>query len=490
MPANKTLEQLHFDNSYARLPEGFYSRVLPTPVGEPYVVSFNPAAAELIDLNPAQARQEDFAPIFAGQKRLSGSEPIAAVYAGHQFGVYVPQLGDGRAILLGEVRNEAGQRWDLQLKGAGPTPYSRGFDGRAVLRSTIREYLCSEALHGLGIPTTRALCIVGSDAPVYREQVETSATLLRMAPSHVRFGSFEYFSHSGQHDRLRQLADYVIEHHYPEFAGIVERYALFFAEVVVRTARLIAQWQAVGFAHGVMNTDNMSILGLTIDYGPFGFLDAYEPGFICNHSDTWGRYAFNRQPNIALWNLGCLAQALLPLVDQEALQAALDGYGSICTQNYAELMRRKLGLREARPEDEELVRDLLDLMARWGMDYTNTFRALGRFRQGGDNTALRDRFIDRAAFDAWAGRYAKRLAAENSDDAERKSRMERANPKYILRNYLVQTAIDRATQDKDFSEIDRLLDLLRDPYEERPEMEIYAEEPPEWGRHLEVSCSS
>ncbi|MDQ2694406.1 MAG: YdiU family protein, partial [Pseudomonadota bacterium] len=297
----RTLEQLRFVNRYATLPETFFRRVRPSPEGEPQRVSFNPAAAELLDLDPAEAGRDDFARCFAGWRLPPGAEPIAAVYAGHQFGVYVPQLGDGRAILLGEVENAAGGSWDVQLKGAGPTPYCRGFDGRAVLRSTIREYLCSEAMHGLGIPTTRALCIVGTNAPVHRETVEPGAVLTRLAQSHVRFGTFEYFSHSGRHDDLARLADFVIRHHYPALADQppAQRYAGLFAEVVTRTAQLLAHWQAMGFAHGVMNTDNMSILGLTLDYGPYGFMDAFDIGFVPNHTDVQGRYAFDRQPHVA-----------------------------------------------------------------------------------------------------------------------------------------------------------------------------------------------
>ncbi|HXH02260.1 MAG TPA: YdiU family protein [Candidatus Competibacteraceae bacterium] len=487
----KTLEQLRFDNSYARLPERFYSRVRPTPRGEPYLVAFNPEAARLLELDDGEAERADCAAIFAGWRLLPGAEPIAAVYAGHQFGVWVPRLGDGRAILLGEALTEAGSRWDLQLKGAGPTPYARMGDGYAVLRSTIREYLCGEAMAGLGIPTTRALCIVGSDAPVYRETVETGATLLRLAPSHVRFGSFEYFAHSGQPEQVRQLADYVIALHFPEQARLpeAERYPAWFAEVVARTARLIAQWQAVGFAHGVMNTDNMSILGLTLDYGPFGFLDAYEPGFICNHSDTFGRYAFNRQPAIAHWNLACLATALLPLIPEAELRAALERFPLLFDEYYLALMRAKLGLTEAREEDAELIGDWLDLLVRGHLDYSNSFRALCRFRLDGEHRELRDRCLDRGAFDAWAARYRARLLAEGSCDRERRARMERVNPKYILRNYLAQVAIERA-KEKDFAEIERLRALLAEPFAEHPQMEAYAAEPPEWGRHLEIDCSS
>src|SRR5574337_848819 len=375
--AGRTLENLSFDNSYARLPEAFYARLNPTPFSStPFLVHANRAAAELIDLDPAELARPEFAGLFGGSMLAPGMEPLAMLYSGHQFGVYVPQLGDGRAILLGEVKNDRGERWDLHLKGAGMTPFSRDGDGRAVLRSTIREYLCSEAMHGLGIPTTRALCIVGSDEKVYREQVETGATLLRMAPSHVRFGTFEIFYYRKQYDHLTVLADYVIANHYPHLAVATDKYARFFAEVTERTANLIAQWQAVGWAHGVMNTDNMSILGITLDYGPFGFMDDYDAGFICNHSDHNGRYAFNQQPLIGLWNLSCLAQALLPLVPKEELKAALDRYTPVCEARYMELMRAKVGLIDEQEEDAELIHDLLALMHQHHADYTIFFRAL------------------------------------------------------------------------------------------------------------------
>ncbi|HMZ56797.1 MAG TPA: YdiU family protein, partial [Nitrospira sp.] len=299
-----TLETLRFDNRYARLPEAFYAKVNPTPFSSaPFLISANRVAMELLDLDPREATRSEFAGVFGGSLLVPGMEPLAMLYSGHQFGVYVPQLGDGRAILLGEVLNERGERWDLHLKGAGMTPFSRDGDGRSVLRSAIREYLCCEAMHGLGIPTTRALCLVGSDEKVYREQVETGATIVRMAPSHVRFGSFEIFYYRKQHEHLQRLADHVIESYFPHLASTADKYLRFFAEVAERTAALIAQWQAVGWSHGVLNTDNMSILGLTLDYGPYGFMDDYDPGFICNHSDYNGRYAFNQQPYIGLWNL-------------------------------------------------------------------------------------------------------------------------------------------------------------------------------------------
>jgi len=493
-----SLEQLRFSNSFAKLPPDFYSRVLPTPLGEPYLISFNSAAAALIELDATEAARADFPVIFNGDKLLQGSEPLAMLYSGHQFGHYVSQLGDGRAIVLGEVMTSTGARWELQLKGGGQTPYSRAGDGRAVLRSTVREYLCSEAMHGLGIPTTRALCIVGSDEEVYRESIESGAMLLRMAPSHVRFGSFESFYYRNQDAHLRTLADYVIEHHYPEFLDQPDCYLALYREVAVRTAKLIAQWQLVGFAHGVMNTDNMSILGLTLDYGPFGFLDDYEPGCICNHSDHQGRYAFDRQPDVGLWNLSCLGQALLPLLDDQAEAAAeqamaqFDVYKEVFQQSYSAGLRSKLGLRESQPDDMALAQRLLDQMAEERRDYTNSWRMLGDFNSapGADNTKLYDQFIDRARFSAWVEDYAARLRSEQSIDNERRNTMNQTNPKYVLRNYLVQTAIERAREQRDYSEIDRLLRVLQDPFAEHPEDTDLAEPPPDWGRKLSVSCSS
>jgi len=486
------LETLSFDNTYARLPESFYARLRPTPFSEPpHLISFNHAAAELIDLDTDEAKRPEFAGVFGGSMLVQGMEPLAMLYSGHQFGVYVPQLGDGRAILLGEVRNERNEKWDLHLKGAGLTPFSRDGDGRAVLRSTIREYLCSEAMHGLGIPTTRALCIVGSDHKVYREQVETGAMLVRMAPSHVRFGTFEIFYYRKQHEQLKILADYVIVNHFPHLADCSNKYAMFFTEVVERTAKLIAQWQAVGWAHGVMNTDNMSIHGITLDYGPFGFIDDYDAGFICNHSDHNGRYAFNQQPYIGLWNLSCLAQALLPLAQKEELKAALDRYTPLCEERYMELMRAKLGLIETNEEDPSLIQDLLALMHLHHVDYTSLFRVLSLFQSGSAslNEPLRDFFSDRESFDKWAHRYGERLRQEGSQDKDRLVCMNRVNPKYVLRNYLAQTAIEKAQQ-KDFSEIDRLFTLLQNPYSDQPGMDAYAAPPPNWGKHLAVSCSS
>lgn len=487
-----TLETLAFDNTYARLPEAFSAKLHPTPFqSPPYVIHANPAAAELIDLDPEQFEREEFAVLFGGGALAPGMEPLAMLYSGHQFGVYVPQLGDGRAILLGEATSTQGGRWDLHLKGAGLTPFSRDGDGRAVLRSTIREYLCCAAMRGLGIPTTQALCIVGSDHKVYREQVETGAMLVRMAPSHVRFGTFEVFYYRKQYEHLRVLADYVIEQHFPHLRNAEEKYARFFSEVVERTAKLIAQWQAVGWAHGVMNTDNMSIVGLTLDYGPYGFMDEYDAGFICNHSDHNGRYAFNQQPYIGLWNLSCLAQALLPLAEKEALKAGLGAYQPLFDQHYQKLMRAKLGLTDAQAEDDDLIRDFLGLLQGSQADYTIVFRELGAFssQPGVVNEKIREHFLNRERFDEWAVRYHERLRRERSQDVDRRSRMDQVNPKYVLRNYLAQTAIEQA-QHKDFTEIDRLISLLQNPFSDQPGMDAYALPPPNWGKHLTVSCSS
>jgi serine/tyrosine/threonine adenylyltransferase len=488
----RTVETLSFDNTYARLPQVFHARLNPTPFSAPpYLVHANPAAAELIDLDPEQFTRPEFSALFGGSALAPGMEPLAMLYSGHQFGVYVPQLGDGRAILLGEAKNGRGERWDLHLKGAGMTPFSRDGDGRAVLRSTIREYLCCVAMQGLGIPTTQALCLVGSDDKVYREQIETGAMVVRMAPSHVRFGTFEVFYYRKQHEHLKTLADYVIDLHFPHLCDAGDKYARFFTEVVERTARLIAQWQAVGWAHGVMNTDNMSILGLTLDYGPYGFMDEYDAGFICNHSDHNGRYAFNQQPYIGLWNLSCLAQALLPLVEKDVLKTGLETYQPLFDREYQRQMRAKFGLVEARAEDDELIRDFMSLLQGSHADYTIVFRELSTFStaESATNGKLLEHFLNRDRFEEWGVRYRDRLRSEGSRDDERCDRMNRVNPKYVLRNYLAQTAIEKA-QHKDFSEIDRLFTLLQEPFKDQPGMDAYALPPPNWGKHLSVSCSS
>lgn len=489
---------LDFVNSYAALPEGFHSRVRPTPLKGARLIGVSPDAARLLEVRPADLFDEPIRAWVSGDAPMPGGDPVAMCYAGHQFGHFVPQLGDGRAIILGEAETSSGASWEIQLKGGGLTPYSRDGDGRAVLRSTIREYLCSEAMHALGIPTTRALCLFDSDEEVYRERIERGALLVRLAQSHVRFGSFEVFYYRQQYDRLRRLADYVIAHDYPDLRGQPQPYRALFSEVVRRTARLMAQWQLVGFAHGVMNTDNMSILGLTIDYGPYGFLDAYEPGFICNHSDYRGRYAFDRQPSIGLWNLTCLAQAMLPLFDAENGEAAaavardlLADYEPELVEGYSVGMRAKLGLIEGEDEDQALSARLLDLMAKSAVDYTKLFRDLAEVDVRSDlpDRALRDRFVDREAFDAWLADYRARLRREGRDAAARRSAMRAVNPRYVLRNYLAEQAI-RDAEEGDYREIERLRLLLSRPFDDQPEMASYASEPPDWGRELAVSCSS
>jgi uncharacterized protein YdiU (UPF0061 family) len=488
----RKLDQLTFENTYARLPAKYIQRVAPTPVPDPFLVAFSADAARLIDLDPAESERPEFAEIFAGNSLLPGSEPVAMRYAGHQFGVFVPQLGDGRAILLGEVKNVRGEKWDLHLKGAGRTAFSRFGDGRAVLRSCIREYLCSEAMHALGIPTTRALCIVGHKMEVYRETAEPGAVLLRLAPSHVRFGTFEVFSHRDEHDAVTTLVDYVIENHFPELMPEHDRYLRFFEQVVRRTARLVAEWQAVGFAHGVLNTDNMSILGLTIDYGPFGFMESFDPGFICNHSDELGRYAFDQQARIGYANLACLAHALSSLIPEDSLRQALSIYPVEFNAHIHSLMCRKIGLIRPTEDDRQLWMTLMDLLADHRCDCTIFFRKLAGFRTAPaeKNANLTEFFDDPARWLNWSTQYRQRLLEEDSCDPDRCERMNRINPKFILRNYLAQVAIDKAVHLGDFTELARLHNLLRNPYDEQPEMEQYAQAPPEWGRHLVVSCSS
>ncbi|MGL5815266.1 MAG: protein adenylyltransferase SelO [Aeromonas sp.] len=417
---------------------------------------------------------------------LAGMQPVAQVYAGHQFGGYSPRLGDGRAMLLGEQTAPDGGRWDLHLKGAGKTPFSRFGDGRAVLRSSIREYLASEALHALGIPTTRALVLVGSDEPVYREQTESGATVLRTAPSHLRFGHFEYFAWSGQGEKIPALIDYALRHHFPELADGAE----LFTEVVRRTARLIATWQAAGFCHGVMNTDNMSLLGLTLDYGPYGFIDAYVPDFVCNHSDPGGRYALDQQSAVGYWNLQKLAQALADQVDGEALAGALAQYEHQLMLHYSELMREKLGLGTWEDQDPALFRELFRLLANQRVDYHLFLRRLGELTAQGDWPApLLALLPDPALWQDWLTQYRERLAREGSDDTARKGRMDAVNPKYVLRNALAQQVIDAAERG-DMAPFERLFAALQRPYDEQPEYEDLATPAPAWYCGGELSCSS
>jgi uncharacterized protein YdiU (UPF0061 family) len=474
------------------LPPAFYTRLMPTPLPSPAFIAASAPAAALVGLDPEQLAQEDFVAVFTGNKVAVRSQPLSAVYSGHQFGVWAGQLGDGRAIVLGDLPGPQGAM-EVQLKGAGLTPYSRMGDGRAVLRSSIREFLCSEAMAALGIPSTRALMLTGSPQRVVRESVETAAVVTRMAPSFIRFGSFEHWHYKGKQDELRILADYVIRNWYPEFAGAANPYKELLAEVTRRTARTIAQWQAVGFMHGVMNTDNMSILGLTLDYGPFGFMEAFDANHICNHTDQGGRYSYANQVPVGHWNCYALGNALLPLIGTpEDTEEALDSYRPAFGARLDELLHAKLGLFDARDGDEALFDGMFQLLQANHADFTLFFRRLGELRLEGDLEAdapLRDLFLDRAAFDAWALQYRTRLRAEDSQDALRRTAMHRVNPKYVLRNYLAQSAIEQA-QNGDFGEVHKLLAILERPFDEQPEHDAYAALPPDWAAHLEVSCSS
>ncbi|HEV8690188.1 MAG TPA: YdiU family protein [Ideonella sp.] len=487
----RTPTPLAWPNRFAALGPAFYTELGSAGLPDPHWVAWSDDCAASLGWGP-DWREGDALQVFSGNALWPGMKPLASVYSGHQFGVWAGQLGDGRALWLGELDTPSGPQ-EIQLKGSGLTPYSRMGDGRAVLRSSIREFLCSEAMHHLGIPTTRALCVTGSALPVRRERIETAAIATRVSPSFIRFGHFEHFAHHGKPNELAVLADFVIDRFYAECRAEAQPVLALLRVVAERTARLLAQWQAVGFCHGVMNTDNMSILGLTIDYGPFGFLDGFDPRHICNHSDDQGRYAFMRQPQIGWWNLHALAQALAPLVgnDTDGLQAALAPYPEVFGQAMTEAMRAKLGLADPREGDAELIDDWMRLLAAGRVDYTIAQRRLCDFSTAPDagNSALRDLFIDREAFDAWALRYTERLASESSVDVARALQMRRVNPKYILRNHLAQAAIERAELG-DFAEVMQLLKVLRHPFDEQPEHEAYAAFPPDWAQHLEVSCSS
>ena len=494
---------LPFDNSFAELPPAFYTRLMPTPLPAPYLVALSHKAAALAGLDLSRFDQPDYLDVFTGNAVPARAKPLSAVYSGHQFGVWAGQLGDGRAILLGELKTLHGPM-ELQLKGAGMTPYSRMGDGRAVLRSSIREFLCSEAMAALGIPTTRALVITGSNQGVMRETVETAAVVTRMAPSFVRFGSFEHWFYRDKKDELKVMADYVISTFYPELLAEDNPYQALLAEVSRRTARMIAQWQAVGFMHGVMNTDNMSILGLTLDYGPFGFMEAFDAGHICNHTDQQGRYSYENQPQVGHWNCHALAQALLPLIGTvEAAQEALNVYQTEYLRAIDAQWHAKLGLLTEQEGDEALFDSMFVLMQNNHVDFTQFFRKLGNLKLHDPeaDTPLRDLFIDRPAFDTWAASYRARLLLEHDQDdasettrmafsdAARKAAMDSVNPKYVLRNYLAQVAIEKA-QNKDYTEVARLLAVLERPFDEQPDNEHYAALPPDWASHLEVSCSS
>ena len=495
------LEHTYFER-FKEQEDSHFSPVLASRLLDPVVVSSNKLLAEELGIDPDNLDSPEMLEVMSGNFMTANIKPIALVYSGHQFGVWAGQLGDGRAMTLGELPvvdavtsstelldSELldSELWDIQLKGAGPTPYSRFADGRAVLRSSIREYLCSEAMHGLGIATTRALSLVDSKTAVYREEVESGATVCRVARSHIRFGSFEHFHYRNQPESVRALADYVVQRHFPQWVEDQDRYLKLFKNTVFKTARMIAQWQSVGFNHGVMNTDNMSILGDTLDFGPFGFLDNYDPEFICNHSDTNGRYSFKNQPSVGLWNLNALATSLTSLLSSDELIDVLKEYEPEFLNQFRAIMASKLGLEKYRANDELLSNELLDLMHINNVDYTILFRSLCDFTE--TNQAVRDQFIDRQGFDQWAVKYLARLGQQDLSDAQRRDNMRAVNPKYMLRNYMAQAAIEKA-QAGDYSEVNLLLKVLQSPCDEHPEAQQYAGLPPDWAEKISVSCSS
>lgn len=478
-------------NRFLELGPAFFTRLSPTPLPAPYWVGTSSSTAQLLGLPEAWLSSEAALQALSGNQPLTGSAPLASVYSGHQFGHWAGQLGDGRAIWLGEVQTPTGPL-ELQLKGSGLTPYSRNGDGRAVLRSSIREFLCSEAMHALGIPTTRALCITGSPEPVYRETRETAAVVTRVAPSFIRFGHFEHFAARQQWQELRQLADFVIDHYYPDcrespqFGG--NAYATLLHRVSERSASLVAQWQAIGFCHGVLNTDNMSILGLTLDYGPFQFLDGFDPGHICNHSDQQGRYAFQRQPEVVRWNLYRLGQALQPLIGEPAIaNAALADYSERFSRYFLQQMCAKLGLATAHEQDRALVGQLLQLLALERVDYPIFWQRLSDAVAQQDDAPVQALLQDRTGLALWLQNYRIRLQTE--DPSQAIARMARHNPRFVLRNYLAEQAIDAAKLG-DFSVLERLQRVLERPFDVHPGQEAWANFPPTWASSIAISCSS
>jgi serine/tyrosine/threonine adenylyltransferase len=473
-----------FDNTYARLPERFYARLNPTPVAAPRLIKLNPELARNLGLDPDMLASPEGVEILAGNRVAAGSEPLTIAYAGHQFGVFVPQLGDGRANLLGEVIGQDGVRYDVQLKGSGPTPFSRGGDGRAALGPVLREYIVSEAMAALGVPTTRALAAVTTGEQVFREAALPGAVLTRVAASHIRVGTFEYFAARRDTEGTRTLADYAIARHYPEVAHGTHPYRGFLDAVIGRQAHLVAQWMLLGFIHGVMNTDNTSISGETIDYGPCAFMEAYDPGTVFSSIDSQGRYAYGNQPRIALWNLTRLAESLLPLLEQEegseeaavaSAQEALTALASKYEAAHIAGLRRKLGLFTERNGDLAMAQDLLERMALNRADFTLTFRRLCDAAAGKESDAgVRTLFADPAAYDTWAAAWRQRLDEEPVSSEERAAAMQQANPVFIPRNHLVEIALSAAVERQDLQPFEELLDVVSRPYEERPGLERYA----------------
>ena len=486
-----------FDNSYRRLPDRFHARISPTPVAAPGLIKLNAALLEELGLDLSSSTPERAVRLFAGNEIPEGADPLAMAYGGHQFGNFVPQLGDGRAILLGEVIDRTGQRRDIQLKGSGQTPFSRSGDGRAALGPVLREYILGEAMHALGIPTTRALAAVTTGEPVYRETILPGAILTRVASSHIRVGTFQYFASRGDTEAVRYLADHVIARHYPHTIGADSPYLALIEAVLEQQAALVAAWMHVGFIHGVMNTDNMAISGETIDYGPCAFMDTYDPATVFSSIDHGGRYAYGNQPGIAQWNLARFAETLLPLIDDAsdaAIQQATDlirGFFGRYEEHWTAGMRGKLGLATNEPDDVDLIHGLLDVMKTSGADFTLTFRRL--CDAAADPAAdrwVRDLFVDRHAFDAWAVQWRARLERDPQSPAERAEHMRRNNPAVIPRNHRVEQALNAAVEQSDFGPFETILRVLERPYEDRPELAGYTDPPQENERVLRTFCGT
>src|SRR6266403_3715987 len=486
-----------FQNTYAALPANFFARVAPTPVASPRLVKVNVERARNLGLDPDELASPQGVEILSGNRVAEGAEPLAIAYAGHQFGYFVPQLGDGRANLLGEVMGRDGVRYDIQLKGSGPTPFSRRGDGRAALGPVLREYIVSEAMAALGIPTTRSLAAVVTGENVMRETPLPGAVLTRVASSHIRVGTFQYFAARGDTEGVRQLADHVIGRHYPDLAHADRPYHALLDSVIARQADLVARWLLVGFIHGVMNTDNTSISGETIDYGPCAFMDHYDPAKVFSSIDELGRYAYANQPRIALWNLTRLAECLLPLLGDEQdkaieeAQSALGNFVETFDAAYQAGLRKKLGLFTARDDDRALVQDLLEAMAKNQADFTLTFRRLSAAALApADDGRVRELFADSNAYDEWAARWRQRVADETQDPAARQAAMRSVNPGFIPRNHLIEAVIDAAVNRADFAPFEELLTVLSKPYEDRPGFARYAQAPAPHQRVLQTFCGT
>jgi len=496
LPENKN-EIARFDNSYARLPEQFYERVQPTAVRAPRLVRLNEALVKELRLDLTAWNQEELAALFAGNFFASGMEPLAQAYAGHQFGHFVPQLGDGRAILLGEVIDQAGKRRDIQLKGAGRTRFSRNGDGRAALEPVLREYILSEAMYHLGIPTTRSLAIVTTGEEVFRERPLPGAVLTRIAASHIRVGTFQYFMARGDTEAIRLLADYVIERHYPEAKNASQPYEALLRAVADRQALLVAKWMQVGFIHGVMNTDNTAISGETLDYGPCAFMDEYDPGTVFSSIDHHGRYAFGNQGNIAEWNLTRFAECLLGLLDENEERAidkakeALATFRPAFERYWGEGMCRKIGLTRNEPEALLLIQDLLTLMKQTGADYTLSFRYLSLgITESAEAAPLKTLFSNSFEFDAWCVRWREQLQKENKPASEIAQAMNRVNPAFIPRNHRVEQALQAAVTQHDFSKGDQLIEILSKPYDDQPANAAYRTPPKPDERIRKTFCGT